>query len=101
MKNEEIVLWGEQKKGTGPLSNAEVDGNSVTLIEPMQIVKMEKYGDGKSYCIFEKSKPYSAIKCGDNEHSLRGYILQPGEYTLTVQPGSWKTTVRLYLKPLN
>ena len=101
MKNEEIVLWGEQKKGTGPLSNAEVDGNSVTLTEPMQIVKMEKYGDGKSYCIFEKSKPYSAIKCGDNEHSLRGYILQPGEYTLTVQPGSWKTTVRLYLKPLN
>ena len=100
-KDKELVLWGKQKRGTSPLSNAEVDGNSVVLTKPMQIVKVEKYGDGKRYCIFEKSNPYNPVACGDSEHSLRGYVLQPGKYGLIVRPGSWETTVKLYLKPFS
>ena len=95
-----ILLWGEQKKGTGPLDNAKVYGNRVILTKPMRIVKIEKYGDGEEYCIYEDNSPYSPIACGNSKSSLRDYLLQQGTYSVIVEPGSWDTKIMLYLKPL-
>ncbi len=73
-----VTLWGKQKAGTGPGSNAKQDGNTVVVDNSAEILKVE--GTAKSYCIW-KVGGYRGFLCGgEGRESIIGKTLPKGKY---------------------
>jgi len=85
-----LTLWGKQTKGWG-MKNAEITGNRLTLVRPATIVSVS--GNSSDYCIWQAVTPTNrtarVIVCGgENRPRLKGYVLQPGTYTVIPNAGS-------------
>lgn len=73
-----VILWGKQKAGTGPGSNATQDGNTVEVKKSAEILKIE--GTAKDYCIW-KVGGYRGLLCGgEKRKSIIGETLPKGKY---------------------
>ncbi len=98
LNKKKIKLWGEQTAGWGPGANAEVKGNSVTLVRKAEITHVQGNAYGKKgFCLWKNRR---AVLCGgtDREHSLVGAVLSPGTYTILPKAG---TRVDLTLQYIN
>ncbi len=94
----DLTLWGKQTAGWGPGANAEVKGNTITLVKTAKIVKVEGTAKGNNgFCLWSNRR---AVLCGgtDKKHSIVGAILKPGRYSVFPKVG---TRVKIKLRYLN
>jgi len=80
-----ISFTGYQKKGTGPLNNAENKSDILIVREQAKIININ--GKGK-FCIWKKGS-YRAYLCSRNLNELRGRVLPAGEYTILPSVGEY------------
>lgn len=73
----DLTLWGTQKKGTGPLSNAVTDGNKIFLPAGGKILSQKGENDG--YALWSQGISIFVVNSGE---SSAGRILPPGEYSV-------------------
>jgi hypothetical protein len=79
-------LWGEQTRGSGPLSPAHTDSRELELPRSAVVTRVE--GSATSYCIWSVARPGQGARkviCGGRSRPIEGEVLQPDVYV--VLPG--------------